>query len=121
MLSGNEVRSYIEQIIAEIGKCRREIELRGVEKAKATKAYDMHLAIALATLRQADNYELAGRTYASPPVGIMDKIAKGICAPHHEELILAETGYRACLANLEALLAQLNAYQSVYRHAESMT
>ncbi|MHC4890808.1 MAG: hypothetical protein ACYTEO_15240 [Planctomycetota bacterium] len=121
MANGHQVKGYIEQIIAEIGKCRREIEDKGKKKAAATKAYDMHLAIALATLRQAENYELAGKTYASPPVSIMDKIAKGICAMHHEELILAETGYRACLANLEALLAQLNAYQSVYRHAESMT
>ena len=31
---------------------------------------------------------------------------------------IAESGYKACVSNLEAMKAQLNAYQSIYRHLD---
>ena len=112
------VREYIEQLIRAIGDCRREIETKGNERARAIKTYDMKLAIALATLRNADTYELAGKTYKAPPVSIAEKIAKGLVAQERETMELADTGYKACISNLEALKAQLSAYQSVFRHLE---
>jgi len=114
------VKKYIEKIIKDIGDCRREIEKKGNAKAKAMKNYDKALAIALATLGHSDNYELGGKTYKQPPVTIREKIAKGICADFLEEKEIAECAYKACISNLEALKAQLNGYQSIYRHADSM-
>lgn len=111
-----EVAQHIEKIVSEIGKCRRQIEAKGNARAAAIKNYDMRLAIALATLHNSENYELAGKTYKSPPVSIMEKIAKGICADEREKMEIAESGYRACLDNLRALLAQANCYQSIYKH-----
>ena len=43
-----QVREHIEKIIAEIGKCRREIEVKGKEKAEAISNYDKQLKIAMA-------------------------------------------------------------------------
>lgn len=111
-----QVKDCIEKLIVEIGRCRRDIEAKGNARAAAIKTYDMKLAITLATLRNSENYELAGKTYKSPPVSIMEKIAKGICADEREKMEIAESGYRACLDNLRALLAQANCYQSIYRH-----
>jgi hypothetical protein len=108
----------IRLIIAEIGKCRREIEDKGKARASAIKIYDMKLAIALATLRNAETYELQGVKYKSPPVSIAEKIAKGIVAQEREVMELAESAYKACISNLEALKAQLNGYQSIFRHLE---
>lgn len=112
------ISDYIEKLIQEVGKCRREIESKGREKAKAISNYDMKLAIALATLRDTESYQLAGKTYKAPPVSIAEKIAKGIVSQEREAMIIAESGYTATISNLQALQAQLNAFQSLYRHQE---
>lgn len=119
-MEGHKVKDCIEKLIIEIGKCRREIEAKSRAKASAIKNYDKNLAIALATLGHTDNYELSGKTYKQPPVTIREKIAKGICADFLEEREIADSAYKACISNLEALKAQLNGYQSIYRHADSM-
>ena len=119
-MEGHQVKGIIESLIVEIGHCRRDIESKGNARANAIKNYDMRLAIALSTLRNSENYELAGKSYKSPPVSIMEKIAKGICADFLEEREIAESAYKAVISNLEALKAQLNGYQSIYRHADSM-
>jgi hypothetical protein len=112
------VAENIKALIKAIGETRREIEDKGKARARAIKFYDMKLAIALSTLRQADKYELGGVKYAAPPVSICEKIAKGIVAQEREAMELAESGYKACISNLEALKAQLNGYQSIFRHME---
>lgn len=115
-----ETKDCIESLIKEIGKCRREIEDKGKAKAKAISDYDRKLAVTLATLRNSENYELAGQTYKVPPVTILDKIAKGLCADERYELEVADSGYRATLSNLQALLAQCNAFQSILRYFENI-
>jgi len=84
------------------------------------KMYDKNLAIALATLGHAENYELAGKTYKQPPITIRKAIAKGMCADFLEEKEIADSDYKACISNLEALKAQLNGYQSIYKHLDSV-
>ena len=114
-----QIADNIQKLIAEIGKCRREIEGKGQIRATAIKVYDMKLAIALATLREADNYEMAGRKWEAPPVSIMEKIAKGMVAQERYDLEVAESGYKAAAVNLEALQCQLMAFQPLYKHLES--
>lgn len=113
-----KVKDCIEKLIKEVGECRREIETKGQAKAKAISDYDRKMAVTLATLRNADNYQLAGQTYKAPPVSIMEKIAKGICSEECYTKEVADSGYRATISNLEALKAQLNAFQSIYKHIE---
>lgn len=100
----------IERLIKEIGDCRREIETKGNARAKAISNYDKQLKIAIVTLREEGKF----------PITLIEKIAKGVCSDHRLTLELAEVGYRACLSNLEALKAQLNGYQSVYKHLDSV-
>ena len=111
----HQARDRIEQMVAEIGKCRREIEAKGKERAAAIKHYDMKLAIALATLRNAELYELGGKTYKSPPVSIAEKIAKGICFQEKLNSDLADTTYKSTIVKIETVQAELNAYQSLYK------
>ena len=113
-----QVKDCIEKLIVEIGKTRREIEDKGKGKAVAISNYDRKLAVTLAELRNSETYNLAGKDYKVPPVTIMEKIAKGICSPERYDLELAESSYKAVISNLEALKAQLNGYQSVFRHLD---
>ncbi len=105
-----KVKDYIEKIIKEIGDCRREIETKGNARANAISNYDKQLKIAIVTLREAGKF----------PATLIEKIAKGVCSDHRLTLELAEVGYKACISNLEALKAQLNGYQSIYKHLDSV-
>ena len=100
----------IEKIVAEIGECRREIETKGNARANAISNYDKQLKIAIVTLKEESKY----------PATLIEKIAKGVCSDHRLTLELAEVGYKACISNLTALMAQLNGYQSIYRHLDSV-
>lgn len=115
-----DVKDAIQKLIVEIGKARREIEEKGQAKAKAISDYDKRLAITLAELRSGENYILANKSHTPPPVTIMEKIAKGICSEERYALELADSGYKATISNLEALKAQLNGYQSIYKHLENI-
>ena len=104
------VKDAIEKLISEIGKCRRDIETKGNARAKAISNYDKQLKIAIVVLKDEGKF----------PATLIEKIAKGVCCDHREQLELAEVAYKACISNLEALKAQLNGYQSIYRHLESV-
>ena len=104
----HKVKDHIEKLIAMIGTTRREIEEKGNARAEAISNYDMRLKVAIVTLREEGKF----------PATLIEKIAKGVCAPDRERLELAEVGYKACISNLTALMAQLNGYQSIYRFSE---
>lgn len=101
-----QVAERIEKIISEIGKCRRQIETKGIARAKTISNYDMRIRIAIVTLKDEGKF----------PATLIEKIAKGVCAPDIEAKEIAESDYKACISNLNALMAQLNGYQSIYRH-----
>ena len=103
-----DVAEVITNIISEIGKCRKEIETKGNARANAISNYDKQLKISIVTLRDEGKF----------PATLIEKIAKGCCSDHRLQLELAEVGYKACISNLEALKAQLNGYQSIYRNLE---
>ena len=104
-----QIAVQIENIIKEIGKFRKEIEGKGAERAKAISNYDMRLGVAIITLKEEGKW----------PATLTLAIAKKVCTLDRERLELAESGYKACISNLEALKAQLNGYQSIYRHLDS--
>ena len=106
----HKVKECIEKLISEIGHCRREIETKGNARAHAISNYDKQLKIAIVTLRESGKF----------PATLIEKIAKGVCSDHRLTLELAEVGYKACISNLEALKAQLNGYQSIYKHLDSV-
>ena len=108
MMEVLEVAKRIEKIISEIGKARREIEGKGIARAKAISNYDMRIGIAVVTLKEEGKF----------PATLIEKIAKKICCKDREDLEIAESAYKAVISNLQALMAQLNGYQSIYRHLD---
>ena len=104
-----QVAKAIEDIIAEIGKFRKQIEDKGILKAQAIKNYDMKMDVAIVELKD-----------EGVPVTLIRDRAKGKCAEYRYELELAEAGYKACISNIEALKAQLNGCQSIFRYLDEM-
>lgn len=105
-----KVAECIEGLIKEIGKCRREIEAKGLEKARTLALYDVKLGGAIQILREEGKF----------PATLIEKIAKKLCADDRKAMEEADILYKACISNLEALKAQLNGYQSIFRHIESV-
>lgn len=103
-----KVAKHIEDIISEIGKARRQIEEKGLARARTISDYDKQLRVAIITLKESGKF----------PATLIEKIAKGVCAPQIEAREIAESGYKAVISNLNALMAQLNGYQSIYRHLD---
>lgn len=104
-----QIAKRIENVISEIGKFRREIEDKGKARAKAISDYDKRLRIAIVTLKDEGKF----------PATLIEKIAKGLCAPEIESKEIAESNYKAVISNLQALMAQLNAYQSLFRYLDT--
>lgn len=105
-----KIADLIVKIITEIGDVRRQINELSEKKARAVSNYDKKLGIAIITLREEGKF----------PVTLIEKIAKKLCADERYKMELAEGLYKACISNLEALKAQLNGYQSIYKHLESV-
>ncbi len=110
----------IEGIVAEIGTFRKKIKPLGEAKAKKMSAYDKALAIAVAELGHNPTYELDGKIYKQPLATLRKTIAKGLVADFLEEVEIANSDYKACISNLEALEVQQNGYQSINRYLDSV-
>ncbi len=109
-MDAGTVRPIIEKIISDIGKCRRDIEGKGNARAKAIAMYHLRFGDAVETLKTEGKF----------PVTIIRDLAKKVCHRDRETLEIAETEYKACISNLQALMAQLNGYQSIYRYSDSV-
>ena len=112
-------KDRIEGIIAELGKCRREIEGKGKDRAMAIANYDKRMAVTIVCLRDGQLLKIDDREIKQLPVSVMEKVAKGICQEDKYQLEVAESAYKACITNMQVLMAQLNAFQSVLRYLEA--
>ncbi len=98
---------HIEELITAIKKRYTEIDSLG--EAKAQTAVDYDKAVAVATITLKGDY----------PVTLLDKVVKGECTVQLYAKIVAESAYKACIVKIEANKAQLNAYQSLFRHLDT--
>ena len=103
-----KVAKAIEDVINEIGVFRKQLENKGILKAEAIKNYDMRMKVAIVTLKDEGKF----------PATLIEKIAKGLCAEDRYQMELGDIGYKACICNIEALKAQLNGFQSIFRHLD---
>ena len=98
---------YIEDLITAIKTRYTELPELGVAKAQTAMEYEKALAIAIVGLK------------GEHPVSILEKIAKGECVKQLYDKMVAESAYKACITKIEANKAQLNAYQSLFRHLDT--
>ena len=110
------VAQKIEQKIQLCERGRTELNDLIRDQAMARAEYDRAIAVTLVKLRNGVPFELEGHTIKDPPVSILDKTARGIC--HAEKLAMesAEGLCKACTEKLRAVQAELNGYQSIYKH-----
>lgn len=110
----NAIHDKIKELETErsyIGKLARE-------KAQSIAEYEKKMAITIIALKNGMEIEIDGNKIKSPPVTIVEKIAKGACYVEKIAADLAEAKYKAHIVKMDCLIAEMNGYQSIYRHLE---
>jgi len=113
-----EVAGKIENKIILLEQMRKNIRQLAIDKANAIGEYRRARAHVLIRLRNGIAYELDGDWIENPAVSGSLQIASGIC---WKEKIKEQEGielYKAGLTVIESIKAELNGYQSIFRHLE---
>lgn len=102
----------------DIDKIRADIRQRGENKAKTIATYEKTMSLTIIKLKNGETFELDGNAISNPQTTILEKIAKGICWETKLEMETADALYRSATTNLQAVIAQLNSLQSLFRHLD---
>jgi len=103
-----DVARKIGDKIRELEFLRRDFEKLAIEKARTMGVYDRDLRIA--TLRLKDEGKL--------PATLIEKVAKGDCYKQRSNADLAEALYKIQIVKAQMVQAELNGYQSIFRHLD---
>jgi len=114
------VSLQIERLIKSIDEIRASIRARGDERARAAAEYDKAVTITLIRLKNGEAMELDGHRIQSPPASVMDKLARGMCWQERMKADEADGAYKSAVTNLDAVMAQLNAFQSLFRYQDKI-
>lgn len=115
-----EISKEIIKKINQIEIIRAEIKERGIKKAVANSDYDKKIAITIIKLKNGAEMQLENEFIKNPPATIIDKIARGICWQEKLNMDKADSEYKSCISNLDAVQSQLNAYQSLNRYQDKI-
>lgn len=116
-----QIAQAIQDKIDQLGVGLKKIDEAATKKATTLALCDKHLAVTILTLRNGKELELNGEKVKDPAISLIDKIAKGICYEYLLEAELADNMYKAITTKLNVIMAQLNGYQSIFRHLETGT
>ena len=109
-----QIQFKINQLDLSINKLKE----RSINKAESISEYDRVLAITIIKLKNNVVFELDGEKVEKPPVTIIEKLAKGICYKERLQLETADAEYKSLMSGIACIQAQLNAYQSIFRHMQ---
>ena len=112
------IANLMRKKIDEMAEMRQQLEERSKRKAHAISLYDNKLALIIIKLKNGEQMKLDDIPVKKPPTTITEKIAKGICWKERLEQEEAEGLYKSLISNLEAIKAELNGLQSIFRHLE---
>jgi hypothetical protein len=114
-----KVASQIESKIRLLEKGRSELEPLAQKRAETLSEYDKQMAIAVLQLRNGKVVEIGGEMIKDPPVSIIERLAKGMCAEYAMEAELADAKYKLSVKKLDAVQAELNGWQSINRYLDA--
>jgi hypothetical protein len=104
-----QVAKDIEGRIDTLTKGRAGLEQRAVDKANSISAYDKALKIEILKLK--DGGKL--------PATLIEKVARGTCHKERLAMELADAMYKIQSIKLTVIQAELNGFQSIYRHLDT--
>lgn len=113
-----QINQEIQNKIKLLEKGRALLEEQAITKSQTIAEYEKHLAVTIIQLKNGKEIEFEGETIVNPPATIIEKIARGICYQDKLEMDKAEAMYKATITKIQSIQAELNGYQSIFRHLE---
>ena len=104
-----KIADKIEEKVKLLEQGRTELQSKAQNKAMAISEYDKCLAIAIIRLKDSGKY----------PATLIEKIAKGDCYKERAASELAKAEYKLTVTKMNAIQAELNGYQSIFRHLDN--
>lgn len=104
-----KIQQQIEHKIKQLDTILKSVPGKIEARAKSMAEYDRELATTITKLKADDT-----------PTTIAEKLAKGQCWALKLQMEEADMIYRATIDQLKAIRAQLNGYQSIFRHLEQV-
>ena len=111
-----KVADKIEAYIEQIEKCKDALRTRSDARAEAIGAYEKQLGITIMKLKNGIEFTLDDTTIKEPPVTITERVARAICFQEKITMEQTETEYKNLTKGIDAFMACLNGWQSIYKH-----
>jgi len=113
-----QIAEKIQDKIKLLEKARLILRKRAESKAEAVALYEKNLAKIIIQLKNSVAFTVDSQTIVNPPASVLEKIARGICFDEKLKLETAEALYKSIIVNIEAIKAELNGYQSIFRYLD---
>lgn len=102
--------------ITQLEELKAALESTSAQKATCEAAYDKILAQTIIGLKNGQKFTLDGQEVLSPPISIIEKVAKGLCWKAKIDMDMADTSYRNTLKIIDITQGQMNGLQSINRY-----
>ena len=114
-----DVSNEIQERIKALSTYRDQLKELSKNKAECSADYERALARCIVELRSGKEMQIDTVIVKDPPATVLEKVAKGIVWQVGMNRDVAEARYKNAIANIEAVKAELNGWQSIYRHLDS--
>lgn len=112
------MQGKINASISELREAWKTLKVRADDKAKTSGEYEKAIAITIIKLKNGVEFDFEGQKILSPPVTIIEKIARGICFREKIAMEQAEALYKNANVVCENIRTEINAYQSLLKFIE---
>ena len=116
-----ETAKQIEARIKLIDDTLHKIAEATKAKVETSANYEKQLALFIVGLEMGKEYKLDDEVVKHTTATTIDKKAKGLAWKALLDMETAECRYKGLILQLESAQAQLNAYQSIFRHLQNTT
>lgn len=112
------VAKRIEDKIHLLEQGRSQLQELAHAKAQTLADYEKQLAITLLRLKNGQELALDGHKARGLAATYMEKVARGMCWQERLAADEAEANYKLTVSKMESVKAELNGYQSIFRHLD---
>ena len=111
-----DIASAIHKKVDTLIKARNCLKEYSLNKAKTMVALEKRMAIVIVELKSGKVFDVEGTKIECLIAATLEKCAKGVCHEEALEAYVAEAMYKNCIVQIEAIKAEMNGLQSIFRH-----
>ena len=114
-----QIANQMEKKISQLEFARQKLKEYAEERAKTIVAYDKAMAITMAKLQAGKEMAIDDTVIKCTTATNLKDYSKGLCEKEQAAMLIAEAMYKNCITQIEAIKAELNGLQSIYRHLDA--